>query len=624
MSEERYEIIKLLGKGRTGGVYEAEDTLLGRKVAMRRFFSQSSFSDVSEHQEEFVTVAQSLSALQHPNLLRVFDAGVDEDGAFIISQLLKGDTLHNRLKEGALPLADVYDLAQQMLDALSAAHQAGFIHGAITPGSIMMTPRARGGFLYVILDMGLCRLAPLIQGEDSVLAMMADPALLAPELFDGSAADERADLYMLGHLLYMSLAGGHPFAGHSLEECAKLHKEGLPPLSEYAADAPPEFIAWIDKLCQIQPENRPENVAQALNSLPEISIPPRTQSGPIPIMPAAATTAAPATNIPTNPTAGGRIPPTAGGITGAYNTTGPLTSSPATTVSPVAFQKKKSNAKLWISLAAGLGIIAILIMMLGGSKKDKKTTDKQKSEYAQTREHSRPTQKKSQTPPLTKTQSKRPVIPQESLYAVARYQAHPKGASLKKADSPAHQGWSIVNPSYHSAYPNTWRLDYKNPRKAPALLYELHHSDANDIFDLGWKVTYTFKAIKGTHLVGWNLSAAHNVGWLDDENKVSVLLQIKRDGANMIISSVSDKTKSHTLHSAVKQFTTIVIRGRANDPDGKFVVLVNGKQAWTGQLAQNIKVHGASNTFFTTAGLELRKPSAWAIKELKLETLSKP
>ena len=248
MLEERYEIIKLLGKGRTGGVYEAEDTRLKRKVAMRRFFSQCEQTSVSDYKDDFVSISQNLSALQHPNLLRVYDAGVDADGAFIISQLMKGDTLHNRLKENPLSAWDVYDVANQMLDALSTAHHAGFVHGAITPGSILMSPRARGGHLYVILDMGLCRLAPLIQGEDSVLSMMADPAILAPELFDGSQADARADLYMLGHILYMCLAGGHPFAGESLEKCRDLHKEGLPPLKTYAPDTPDDFafVTFVD------------------------------------------------------------------------------------------------------------------------------------------------------------------------------------------------------------------------------------------------------------------------------------------------------------------------------------------------------------------------------------------
>ncbi len=273
MSEERYEIIKLLGKGRTGGVYEAEDTNLGRKVALRRFFAQGRQADLSEYKEDFENVAHSLSALQHPNLLRVYDAGVDQDGAYIISQILKGETLHERIQGEVACTWEVYDMAQQMLDALSTAHKEGFVHGAITPGSILMSPRGRGGYLYVILDMGLSRLAPLIQGKDSILSIMADPAILAPELFDGGIATERADLYMLGQILYMYLAGGHPFGGVSAAESEVLHQKGLPPITEFNKDVPDDFRLWIERLTKFNPSDRPRSAVDALNCLPKVPRP---------------------------------------------------------------------------------------------------------------------------------------------------------------------------------------------------------------------------------------------------------------------------------------------------------------------------------------------------------------
>ena len=281
MIEERYEIIKLLGKGRTGGIYEAEDTNLGRKVAMRRFFAQNKQTDLSEYKDDFEKVAHSLSALQHPNLLRVYDAGFDNDGAYIISQLLQGETLHDKLKTEAIPAYEVNDLAQQMLDALSTAHKEGFVHGAITPGSILMSPRARGGYLYVILDMGLSRLAPLIQGKDSVLSIMADPAILAPELFGDAEATERSDLYMLGHILYMCLAGGHPFGGVSAEEAEKMHHAGLPSLLDFNADVPEDFRLWIENLTQINPDDRPASAVDALNSLPKVARPAKAHSAEV-------------------------------------------------------------------------------------------------------------------------------------------------------------------------------------------------------------------------------------------------------------------------------------------------------------------------------------------------------
>lgn len=272
--KERYEILKLLGKGRTGGVYEAEDTVLNRKVALRRFFSESGVHDASKLADDFTNIAQNLCNLQNPNLLTIFDAGVDADGAFMVSQLMDGKNLAERVAKGSLEQWDAYDLASQMLDALQAAHAAGFIHGAITPGSIMMIERARGGFLYVILDLGLCRLAPLIQGEDSYLSMMADPALMAPELFDGKPATEKSDLYMLGQLIYVTLAGGHPYSGLSMEASAAKHKAGdIPRITDYRPELNPEFADWIHKMIDPDPDKRPESAVKAAELLPVVEKP---------------------------------------------------------------------------------------------------------------------------------------------------------------------------------------------------------------------------------------------------------------------------------------------------------------------------------------------------------------
>jgi len=280
--QERYEIIKLLGKGRTGGVYEADDTMLKRKVALRRFFSDQRENDVSEWEDDFNNISQNLCNLQNPGLITVFDAGIDEDGAFMITQLIEGTNLSDRISESHLEEWEAHDLASQLLDTLSSCHEAGFIHGALTPGSIMMVERARGGHRYIILDLGLCRLAPLIQGADSFLAMMADPALMAPELFQGSPATEKSDIYMLGQLIYTTLAGGHPFAGISLQEVGEKHANNeLPPITEYRPDLSPAFVSWLDTLIKPNPEERPESILDAAKNLPKVDRPKPKITGPV-------------------------------------------------------------------------------------------------------------------------------------------------------------------------------------------------------------------------------------------------------------------------------------------------------------------------------------------------------
>ena len=623
MAEERYEIIKLLGKGRTGGVYEAEDTNLTRKVAMRRFFCQSSTSDVSEHVDEFVAVAQSLSALQHPNLLRVFDAGVDDDGAFIISQLLKGDTVHNRLKEGALPLSDVYDLAQQLLDALSSAHHAGFVHGAITPGSILMTPRARGGFLYVILDMGLSRLAPLIQGKDSILSMMADPAILAPELFDGSTADEQADLYMVGHILYMCLAGGHPFAGNPLEECEVLHRAGLPALEEFAPDTPVEFISWINWLCQIQPSDRPSDVAEAIATLPKIDTKPKTAVAPIqPSAHATGIHTIPPTTVP-----GTFIPGTANPATQPFNATGPLTGfSPAPTSQGILPASEKKKSKTWIYIASGVvGLAAIIgIIVASGGKDEKDDTAADEEEKTQQNSVADAPKKRTPTP---KKPTKR-THPGEHLTTICGYLALGEDGTEEQAISPENNGWRLAGKSAQSATAEGWKMSYVELRKQPLLMHPLTHSNSNDLYDLGWRMSYKVQVHSGGHMIGWNLSKLRNSGWLDEDKAVSIMLIIQRVGDEVIIRDVTDKSKKYSLKLDPASALDLVIEGRPDDADGKFLVRVNGKRAWTHKLNQVIAIKGASNSVLClpniTQKLDAQQPNHWTVKSLKLETLRKP
>jgi len=272
MPKKRYQINKLLGKGRTGSVYEAEDTELQRKVALRRFEGPNEEDDFALIKDDFLNEVQSMGNLQHPNLLSIFDAEVDEEGAYIVSQILEGKSLHQEIQKGGLKIDEVIELAKQLLDAFSVAHDLGYYHGAFTPDSVMMVPRVRGGYRYVILDMGLNKLVPLTHGEGSVLTLMADPAILAPELFDGSAANARSDLYMLGQVLYLCIAGVHPFGGLSLEEAKIKHSEGLSSIRKYNRYLHVGIVNWLGKLIEVDPKNRPNSALDALNTLSEIPV----------------------------------------------------------------------------------------------------------------------------------------------------------------------------------------------------------------------------------------------------------------------------------------------------------------------------------------------------------------
>lgn len=271
--KDRYEIITLISKDPAGGMYLAEDTTLGRKVVFRHIDSDQIDDRPESWAKDFSTFAGKLCALQHPNLLTIYDVSVDEDGVSMVTQFIEGESLAERLEQGPLRQMGAYRMASDLLEALHAAHTTEVYHGALHTGSVKRLPRATGGHRYLIVDLGLNTLATMVKGED---VHIADPVLLAPELSDAESdakPDVRADLFMLGQLCYTALAGGHPFAEKSPEECAQAHLAGeLPPLTEFAPDIQADFVSWITQLCSGEIDQRPASIKEAMTSLHAITI----------------------------------------------------------------------------------------------------------------------------------------------------------------------------------------------------------------------------------------------------------------------------------------------------------------------------------------------------------------
>lgn len=268
---ERYQIIKLIDKDPAGGMYLAEDTTLERKVVFRHIESAGEDVEQKSWVKDFSVFAGKLCALQHPNLLTIYDVAIDEGGVSMVTQFIEGESLAERLAKGPLPQMGAYRMASDLLEALHAAHASGVFHGAMHTGSIKRLPRATGGHRYLVIDLGLNKLATMVKGRD---VHIADPVLLAPELHEGkNEPDVRADLFMLGQLCYTALAGGHPFAEESPEQCVASHMAGeLPPLTEYAPGVQPDFAAWVMHLASGERSQRPASVKEAMTSLHAITI----------------------------------------------------------------------------------------------------------------------------------------------------------------------------------------------------------------------------------------------------------------------------------------------------------------------------------------------------------------
>ncbi|MFC5050910.1 serine/threonine protein kinase [Rubritalea spongiae] len=269
--DERYRIEQELGRGRAGAVYEAYDTELNRLVALRRFDTTEENFHNEEWLKRFNEVVSDLSGISHSNILSVFDAGVDEQGPYLVTAHVEGLRLSQILKQKEqMSLRSIYDLTRQCLDALQAAENAGYYHHALCPSSVLGTPKASGGYHYILMDLGHSKLIPLVAGGDQrALSKTLDPALMAPEIFDGKPCGAKSSLYMLGQLVYWVSVGGHPLAGLPLDLAHAKHQAGeIPYLRGYRADIPEVFRKWIYWLIESDPSKRPESVLVAIQELP--------------------------------------------------------------------------------------------------------------------------------------------------------------------------------------------------------------------------------------------------------------------------------------------------------------------------------------------------------------------
>ena len=212
-----YEIVAPLGAGSMGEVYRARDPRLGREVAIKVL--PAAFAEDPDRLRRFEQEARAASALNHPNILTIYDLGTHEAGPYVVSELLEGETLREHLAAGPLPPSRSVALASELAHGLAAAHDKGIVHRDIKPENLFVT---RDGRLK-ILDFGLARreaapqsssLAPTLEGTEPG-TLLGTVAYMSPEQVRGKPADARSDLFSAGVVLYEMLAGRRPFAGDS-------------------------------------------------------------------------------------------------------------------------------------------------------------------------------------------------------------------------------------------------------------------------------------------------------------------------------------------------------------------------------------------------------------------------
>ncbi len=272
-----YRIVGLIAQGGMGDVYRATDIRLRRDVALKVLATNSPGN--LQRVRRFVQEAQVTASLDHPNIVRVYDVGLENDRPYFVAELLDGETLRARLKRGALPVEDARRIAGDLARGLVAAHAAGSVHRDLKPENIFLT---RAG-VTKILDFGIAKLAEADQPREGVSTftgiVLGTLGYLAPEQIRGGPIDQRADLFALGAILFEMLTGERAFAREHMVDTlhAILHE---PPGSalEQRKDVPPALVTIVRQLLEKAPEARFQSAGDLISSLEEVAA--DSQSGP--------------------------------------------------------------------------------------------------------------------------------------------------------------------------------------------------------------------------------------------------------------------------------------------------------------------------------------------------------
>ena len=276
-----YEVTAPLGAGGMGEVYRARDTRLGREVAIKVL--PAHLGESLERRERFEREARAVAALSHPNILALYDVGREGETAFVVTELLEGETLRERLREGPLPARKAAEYATQVALGLAAAHAQGIVHRDLKPDNVFVTKDGR----VKILDFGLARhvteiltsgtgtSSPTLHHGTEPGALLGTVGYMSPEQARGGEADTRSDIFAFGCLLSEMLSGRRAFErGSAAETLAAIIREEPEPLSPTLPDVPPALERIVSHCLEKSPDERfqsARDLAFDLQSLSNLS-----------------------------------------------------------------------------------------------------------------------------------------------------------------------------------------------------------------------------------------------------------------------------------------------------------------------------------------------------------------
>src|SRR5271155_4142375 len=274
-----YRVLEKIGSGAMGEVFRARDERLGRDVALKLIRPGS--RDSADHLRRFELEARAAAALNHPNIVAVYDVGFNEGSPYIVCELLEGKTLRKRLAEGALPVRVALDYSLQIVQGLTAAHDHRIVHRDLKPENLFVTTDGR----VKILDFGVAKLqsAPEDSGRSieelttvtKSGVVVGTVAYMSPEQLRGKPVDHRSDIFSVGAILYEMLSGRRAFQGETeVDTITAVLLENPPEINLEQSGVPVSFQQIVHHCLEKEPENRfqsARDLAFALDTLASAS-----------------------------------------------------------------------------------------------------------------------------------------------------------------------------------------------------------------------------------------------------------------------------------------------------------------------------------------------------------------
>jgi len=286
-----YRVLEKIGSGAMGEVFRARDERLGRDVALKLIRPAS--SENPDHLRRFEQEARAAAALNHPNIVAIYDVGVHEGSPYIVCELLQGKTLRQRLAEGALPVRLAINYSSQMVQGLIAAHDHRIVHRDLKPENLFVTTDGR----VKILDFGVAKLQPGPEDSERSVeelttvtkngVVVGTVAYMSPEQLRAKTVDHRSDIFSVGAVLYEMLTGHRAFCGETeVDTITAVLLENPPEINLEQSGVPASFQQIVHHCLEKEPENRfqsARDLAFALETLADPSGPVWLKTRPRPV-----------------------------------------------------------------------------------------------------------------------------------------------------------------------------------------------------------------------------------------------------------------------------------------------------------------------------------------------------